>query len=263
MNRERNPEMITTPRISVYGVGDLNRLRRFEFEGEIGREIIDSDVPASYLVNDTITLADQAALFQAYVGIRQERELDTNDPFEQVLQYLFDIWKEKTNVTRDLCDYDNGDRGMRKVHGTDRRVLWKVIREEDYNILIPESGHVKCTNDGLYRPDTGTPFETTRDMEEAIRSMIDHGIPEELAQKIRSYFWSREEDQGTCAVFRSSGSYINGPFTINACVDFPDRFVIGRFPAHRSVSEASHADADRGELASQLEGIATRLRERR
>lgn len=272
MATETKPSLIAVPRLRIYGAGDLNRLRQFEYEGQIGREIVDFGQAYKDL-QGTIALRDQATLFQAYI-LSESGQLDLPGDIRGVLHYLF---KEtgRGNVTNDACDYDRGDKGMKRVHDTDRHVLWKVAPErfeetsegwkaiggEEYAILVPQTGWVKCTNDGLYRPDTGTPFETGSE-DEAIQSMIDHGIPSDLAREIRSYFWRGEEGQGVSAVDRYSSDR-DGPFDVGAGRHPGNRLPdVGRFPSSRSASGASHADRSQiSTVADELEVLASRLRD--
>lgn len=272
MTTETGTGMITVPKIKIYGAGDLNSLRMFEYDGEIGSEITDFGKPYADL-QDTITLGDQSTLFQAYL-LSESGKLDLPKNVHGVLDYLF---KEtgKGNVTNDACDYDHGDKSMKKIHESDRRVLWKVAPErfeetsdgwkaiggDEFTILVPEDGYVRWTNDGGYRPDTGTPFETGS-KEEAIKSMIDHGIPENVAKRCRSYFLGRSEGNGIAAVVRySCGVY--GPFDVGASWD-PSNWgsIVGRFPASRSASGASQTDRRQfNALADELDGFAARLRQ--
>lgn len=244
MTTETNTGMITVPKLKIYGAGDLSRLQMFEYDGDISRKITNFDKTYADL-QDTITLSDQTTLFQAYL-LSESGQLDLPDDVLGVLDYLFK-GKRRGNVTNDACDYDNGDKSMKKVHESDRRVLWKVAPErfeetsdgwnaiggDEFSIIIPKDGYVIWTNDGGYRPDTGTPFETGS-VDEAIKSMIDHGIPDSVAKRCRSCFWSRSEDDGTSAVGRFS-SEGNGPFNVIAYRDPSFRHSsIGRFPARRS-----------------------------
>ena len=269
MTTKNNPDMVTVPGIKIYGTGDLNRLKQFKHEGEIGIQILDKGKQYSDLQQDTIALREQATLFQKYLSIISERELDPEDPFEQILSYLFNPPFDDAaygNVTNDACDYDNGDKWMKRIHDTDKRVLWKVgperfeetpegwkaIGGEEYPILIPEMGWVKCTNDGLYRPDTGTPFETGT-MDEAINAMIDHGIPGEVANKAFSWFGRMEEGKGTSAVIRYYCA--SDPFNIILEDPSASNCVNGRFPVRRSPRQADEVADQVTELASKLRGI--------
>lgn len=221
-------DMITTPKLRIYGVGDLNRLLPFEYKGKIGKEITDFNEPYEELKDGSIILRDQATLFQAYV-LSLTRGLDLPEDFRRVLHYLFDNEAGRGNVTDDSCDYNRGDKGMGKANETDRRVLWKA-GDSEFPILVPKTDWVKCTNDGLYRPDTGTPFETGS-KSEALQSMVDHGIPSNVAKKILSYWRSRGEGSGTSYVDRSSIGG-GGPFAINVDARPTSKYrYIGRFPA--------------------------------
>jgi hypothetical protein len=217
--------MITVPKIQIDGIGNINYAQGFEYEGEIGSRIIDIAGRYSSL-QDTITLVDQVTLFQAYLKLEMgEMELP-----EEVCKVLYRLFKEtgKGNVTNDACDYMHGDKGMKKIHESDRRVLWRVgiedfdddpenvqaIGGEEFPILIPKDGYVIWTNDGPYRPDTGTPYE--------------------IARKTRSNFSSGDEGDGIMAVDRYSSKH-GGPLSVYAAASpLVSALNFGRFPAIRS-----------------------------
>ena len=45
MTTDTKTGTITGPKLKIYGAGDLNRLRMFEYDGEIGSEITDFGKP--------------------------------------------------------------------------------------------------------------------------------------------------------------------------------------------------------------------------
>ena len=145
-------------------------------------------------------------------------------------------------MTNDACDYDHGDKGMRKVKSTDRMVRWIVdpknlegvfddypttikpagyewsaTGDEEHFILIPETGYIELTVDGFLRPDTGTPFSTVETKEEAEASFLAKGFPPKLARMVASLFESREEGEGTASVICGYNSVRgDGRFNIDA-----------------------------------------------
>jgi len=251
---------IEIPKIRIYGVGDLNRLMPFEFEGQVAAEIGSYGKPLKDIHKGSISLAEEATLFEAYLL----SELDEYTPSEEtrgVIKHLFERMG-RGNVTDDACDYDNGDKRMKKARPTDRRVrwiphpegfekadgVWKAIIGEDgfKDILVPETGYVEMTCDGLYRPDTGTPFSTAKSRERAEKSLTDRGFSPDFARKAVSYFYSRNEGEGTAAVVRWFGSADGGRFFV--FTDYvPDGRSpsVGSFPASRS-AERSEAGPEKG-----------------
>lgn len=248
---------ITVPRIRVYGAGDLNRLNTFEFEGKMDTEIGDYGKPLHDLHKGSIALRDQATLFQAYLLSELGENLELSEEVKNAVFQLFDK-RGYGNVTDDACDYNNGDSRLKKVKPTDRAVRWiihpkqfrqtnngwEALLEENseiHNILVPKTGHVELTVDGAYRPDTGTPFSTVESRKEAEKSWTGRGFDPEFAEKAVSYFYSREEGNGTVAVGRWFSYAVGGRFDVYAGdgPDFRDSF-IGSFLASRSPSGARH-----------------------
>lgn len=248
MKKYGKQNYVEVPKIEIYGVGDLNRLVPFEFEGEIGKEIENYGEPLIDIHNLSITLRDQATLFQAYL-LSELGELTLPEDVKGVLKYLFE--KKGRNVTDDVCIYGEGIKGMKKVKETDMPVLWvpspytvrvtgderKIeIYGEPHRILIPETGYVEHTVDGAYRPDTGTPFSTVPTREEAEESWVKKGFPPEIARKAVSYFWRMEGkvEKGIAFVTRDYYDDEEGPFSIT--VDYDPWFssiTVGSFFAKR------------------------------
>jgi hypothetical protein len=260
--------MITAPKIRLYGAGDLNRLVPFEFKGQVAEEIGRYGEPLKDIHKGSISLRDEATLFQAYL-LSELGEYAPPEEIQGVIKHLF----ERTgygNVTDNACDYDNGNKGLKKVKKTDRRVRWiphpeRFERTEDgwkaaigedgfVHILVPESGYVEMTCDGLYRPDTGTPYSTTNNRAKSEKSLTDRGFSPEFAKLAVSYFYSREEGKGTAAVVRWFSKADDGRFDVSADYDpdygFPD---IGSFPASRSAERSEAGPEERGIKVLTLE----------
>jgi len=244
--------MITVPKIEVYGVGDLNRIKPFEFDGRIETEIYAFGKSYYELHSDSISLSDEATLFQIYLL----SELGENPEIPKDVMYLIHkLFNTQGygNVTNDACDYDNGKK-LRKVKDTDRSVRWinqpagferteegwRLLLGEDselYCILVPESGYVELTDNGAYRPDTGTPFSTLKTRKEDERSWIKRGFSQEFAEKAVSCFYSREEGRGTSAVVRWFDYTDNGRFNVGADYGPNGRSLgVGSFLASRSAN---------------------------
>jgi hypothetical protein len=241
--------------INTYGAGDLNRLLPFEYHGKIAKEITNMGEQFKNIHKDSISLKDQATLFQAYL-LSEEGRLELPGDVKEVLKYLFEDMKGHGNVTDDACNYNNGDKGMKKVKESDRRVQWirhpKEFVETDEgwkaklgedsevkNILIPGTGYNELTCDGLIRPDTGTYFSTVKTRKEAEKSFTDKGFSSDFAKKAVSYFYSREEGNGTASVDRWCDDDDYGRFDVSAVSDPDDRdSVIGSFASSRQPSGA-------------------------
>jgi hypothetical protein len=252
---------ITVLEFDVYRLGDENR--RFgpaHFSGgEVGTEIenMGTSKPWSELAGYSGTLVDQSILFE--IGMMRELGLDPLQKEEVLIASttfyrVCNILGHRGNATNDACDYIHGKK-LHKAKESDRSVRWvtnplgfendQILGGQDHYILLPADGWVKRTMDGLYRPDTGTPFETTPNKEEAVESLaellaktknISIEAARSLAQRDVSYFWGRSEGSEASAVVRCS---VNGPFGI--CVDnalsFRDKD-LGSFRISGSRSEA-------------------------
>lgn len=174
----------------------------------------------------SIALAEDMAQLQRY-SLNQFYSADKAEREATECRFDHEGYGE---VTNDACDYNNGDKKMRRVKPTDRRVLWiqKVLGfrrrgigwqaitgpdSQEYKILVPASGLMELTDDGLCRPDTGTPFSTIpdrdkygnqlpekRQMEMAIESWTRRGY----RFSIILFFMSRKEKEGTAIVGRYS-----------------------------------------------------------
>ena len=212
------------PRAELRTVGDVNRLvAPPEFEGyvDIDLRYMGENKPLSELHKYSGALRDQRFLYE--IGFRQAigEKLDLPEDVLKAGNLVYTLFNVigRGNAANDACDYDNGDRSLRKRKY--RSVRWVVnpagfndngeiqINEdpekrpvsEIYNSLVPSSGFGVVTMDGMARPDTGTPFATgTR--KQALKSIIKSGVPEEHAEKFLYYFSSREYGQGKAAVSR-------------------------------------------------------------
>ena len=87
--------------------------------------------------------------------------------------YRFATWFVRPEFTTDHEDFDECE----PIKGTYTRV-----------VRLPPSGWVVMTDNGMYDPETGTPFETTEKKEDAIASMVSGGISEQFALKNVSSF---------------------------------------------------------------------------
>ena len=101
-----------------------------------------------------------------------------------------------------------------ELDGHTRREITLSDNTEVFDILLPEGdAFVVPTNDGVYNPHTGTPFETVKDEDEAVRRWLDAGLTESQVRLGLSKFY-REKESGAFAVY-SWSSHINGPFCVN------------------------------------------------
>jgi len=259
---QEKKNLIEVQRIEIYGAGDLHRIAPFIYEGHVGSEITGFGKQFKDIHADSITLGDQAALFQAYLA-RELGEYQPPKELGKVLDYLFNEIG-RSNFTNDACDYDNG-KNLRKAKPSDRSVRWIVrpdkfefvddkwqaVLGEDsnvYRILVPEGGYMELTNDGFVRPDTGTPFSTVPSREEAEKSWTSRGYDRKFAQKVVSRFWSKSEGQGTTSVIRWYDTADGGRFDVYAYYDPDDMyFDVGSF-----VSKPERARPRHGTVAVEL-----------
>ncbi len=251
--------IIQVPRVQAYGLGDLNRLRPFVFEGQAGTEInhLGTSKPLSELHKYSGALRDQRFLYE--LGLRQKADKPVGDSESQKAGIVvYDLFQERGRgtATDDACDYNNGDPSLRKEgHASVRWVVHPASiaggtvelgeQSEVYHILLPiaendDSRWVLMTVDGLYRTDTGTPFALGK-RKQAVQSLMKSGFSEELAENEASRFYGRSEGQGIAAVVR--WSYVHGgPFYVYASgVPRGGLPFLGSFLASRSASGASQA----------------------
>lgn len=225
---------------------------------------------------DSITLGDQATLFEAYL-LSELGKIELDPGVKEIVYYIFDT-RGRGNVTNNACDYDNGAK-LKKDRKSDRSVRW-ITRPESFErgdngwkaklgadsdvheITIPETGYVERTCDGAYRPGVGTPFSTVETRKAAKKSWTDKGFSLEFAENVVSSFYSRNEGEGTASVLRWCGSDDDGRFSVSADDD-PDygSSRVGSFPASRSAerSEASHGKGivvmDEAEYKSVMDAL--------
>lgn len=255
--------MIHVPKLKVYGAGDLNRIMPFSFDGEVADQIGSYGKEFRELHKGSITLGEQAALFNWYLASELGEAPEMPEDVKDTVYMLFDKIGYG-NVTDDACDYDGGQKGLKKVKDTDRSVRW-IIRPEGFEkgenrwsaklgensniryITIPETGYVELTVDGPYRPDTGTPFSTVSTRKEAEKSWTKRGFDPEFARKAVSRFWSREEGQGTASVGRWCNDDGGGRFNVSAD-DGPGfwNLYIGSLPVSRTAERSEASPEDRG-----------------
>ncbi len=188
------------------------------------RQITDLGQESRELAPKSITLAEDLAQFQHHLLRRSygaNKNTDSDCRFDHI---------GRGEITNDACAYNDGDRSMRRVKPTDRRVLWiqKVLGfrkrrrgwqaitgsdSKEYKLIVPGSGFAELTDDGFCRPDTGTPFSTIpekdkygnripeeRQMWMAIESWLRRGYPSWFAGMMAWLFISRHENQGTAVV---------------------------------------------------------------
>ncbi|MBL7160909.1 MAG: hypothetical protein ISS93_03620 [Candidatus Aenigmarchaeota archaeon] len=258
-------QRVAVPRIQIYGAGDLNRLAPFIFEGEVGTEIERLGEPFKDIHAYSGALRDLRGLYEIGLAHEMGQELDLPAEALEAGKTVYHVFHQrpKGNVTDDACDY-NGGKQLRKVLDTDRSVRWIVHpagfedTEDGWKanlgehsdvryILVPKTGFTEMTVDGAYRPDTGTPFATNESRKKAVQTWVKAGIPEEIAGKEVSYFYSREEGQGTAAGGRWRNNPEDGPFYVYAVYE-PGLWSsnIGSFPVSRSAERSEAGPEDRG-----------------
>ena len=249
----KTSSLIEVPRIEAYGVGDVNRLRSYVFEGEVDTEIanLGASKPLEDLHKLSGALRDQRFIYET--GLRQKKGESVEFPEEALHagRTTYDLFQERDrgNATDDVCDYDSGDKSLSKEgHASVRWVVHPASfkggqiklggQSEVYHILVPVAINddlrwVLMTDDGLYRTDTGSPFALgARD--QAVESLVKRGYDKELAENEVSRFFGRREGQGMAAVSRWSDEYC-GPFDVGADFDPGDWDpILGSFLASRS-----------------------------
>ena len=137
---------------------------------------------------------------------------------------------------------------LKNIEGFDEKHGYAIKpspETEEFLIWLPEGegSFIVPTMDGAYHPHTGTPFETIKDRDKAIKRWVDNGLTEEQAIKELSRFYRMTE--GTAAVLSwSNGSY--GPLCV--CLDLEPWYrisYIGSFAAS-SLAERSEAGKKSG-----------------
>lgn len=213
-------------------------------------KITDYDKEFHEIHKGSIILRDLNTLFQWYLL----SELDEAPKLpEEVKDVIYDLFSKtyRGHVTDDACDYNNGDRSTVKTKKTDRRVRWiirpKAIKYTDdgwivqtaenpqtFHIALPGSGYVELTDDGDYRPETGTPFSTVKTRKQAEKSWTKRGYDPAFAQKAVSFFQSRNEREGVASVVRWYNSRTGSIYSLDFSSD-PGYIYkcVGSFPAKR------------------------------
>jgi len=277
MSTETGSKAVIFEKRKIYPTGTtVGRARPMELQGEYGPEITQFNEVYSILatLEDTATLGDMAKLFEHYLQ-SELGVLDLKNEQDTLLKYLF-AETGKGNVCANAANYSFNDSGLKKIHESDRRVLWVVRPEyldhknikggEEYPECVPITGWIAFPEDtgkGLFRRTKdgevlGIPEFTVPTKEEAKRTFIDRGFSEKFAENAVSKWYSRGEGDGVSAVVRYSGGR-NGQFVANADEHPSDRSSsFGRFPSSRSPSGARHAG--KNEIADQLVALAAQLR---
>ncbi|MBI4895004.1 MAG: hypothetical protein HY831_00790 [Candidatus Aenigmarchaeota archaeon] len=281
-------QMINVPRIQAYPLGSVEGLRtsrQYDFEGSVAREMPQDSLGKEYknIHSQSIVLADQAVLWNTYL-LSKLGKVSLPEDFGAALETMFEKIGSG-NITNDACDYDNGKKGLKKTKETDRSVrwikqperfeldngVWKAIGGKEKYILVPESGYVESTCDGSYNSETGTPFSTVDTRAKAEKTWTSKGFDPEFARLAVSYFFSREEKQGTSAVGRWYGSGVSGPFGVGASDDPGDGDdSIGALPSGRlssgarPVSEKTYLDGlaeGKNQAFSEVQAFLQKVKE--
>jgi hypothetical protein len=227
-------QMVKVPELRVYGAGDIIRSMPYILGGNISAEITDYGKDSRELHEGSITLGEQAGLWNACL-LSDLGELDLGEAKDAIYSLFGKVGGG--NFTDDACNYDGGIK-LKKLKNSDRSVEW-IIHPEGFekkdgvwraktgpdsdvkHILIPGSGYVPLTCDGAYRPDTGTPFTTVRMRPDAVKSWTDRGYSPEFAQKAVTHFYCKHEGKGTTSVGRWNKGDHYGQFNTYAVFD-PD-----------------------------------------
>ncbi|MBI5347371.1 MAG: hypothetical protein HZB66_02070 [Candidatus Aenigmarchaeota archaeon] len=244
------PTTVTVPRIEIYGVGGLLGLKRYGphvLEGQIGTDITDFGLMLKDTISTEITLADQNALFQAYL-MHKFCKMLLPDDVRDVVYMLFNK-PGRGNKTSDVVDYNKGDTGMQRAKDTDRRVLWvrgvsKFHQDKDGSVkytmrddghefykILPAPGYNEWTCDGGWDPETGFAFSTNPGRKAAVRTWTSKGFPEDFAEEIVSCSYTRNEGEGVAGVDRRYFGDDGGRFGVDASWG-PEgwRHLVGSFP---------------------------------
>lgn len=236
--------------------------RGFKFpQAEVATDIEDLNhyEPVHELHKCSTTLAEVRALYEVALAIQQEEDLAgiPEGAVKPALSIYANIHSRNGagECTDDACDYDNGkwprgvlvQKDFLPVRWVKHPVLkekdkcWEALLREDSAeayIFLPPEGFAVPTVDGLYRPDTGTPFATEKDKDKAIRILNRAGLD---GKKEASYFWRIGENKGVYSVTRQNIGY-DGPFVVFASIKpgFRDDY-IGSRPINRSKQIAEPA----------------------
>lgn len=199
----------------------------------------DTRTPAHRACDNAITLAELATLHElATVAAYASRIPDVPEKAIEAGMMIHKNISNRKGVgewTNDACDYDNR-RAQRGVLTPDdylhvrwvkhpvferREGGWTASLQESSEELyvdLPPAGFVVLTMDGLYRPDTGTPFATEHYPGRVIRQLQEVGLE---GEEYLSFFLPQSRGRGTYAVCRWSLADSLGPFSVFV-LDSPD-----------------------------------------
>ena len=244
--------------------------RNFKFPGGLVStqiEYLGREIPAHISRKDSLTLAEERAIYELALAARHG-ELSKNlssflsQHVEPNIRIYNNIHETETagNWTDDAVNYDSPRRKPRGVilpkgytwvqwlkrpslvrHAEDSKTWLTSVEVGDTEILeipLPPTGYPIPTMDGIYRPDTGTPFATVtiHDRKEAIKKWSEAGYDRDTTERELSRFTRREGDwKGLAAVHRYNGKGL-GPFAVYLDDDFDTvhKDVGSRFIARRT-----------------------------
>jgi len=191
-----------------------------------------------------ITLAESRALYELALAAQNGEDLPgiPKAAVEGAL-YIYENIQSRIGMGEwidDACDYDNGKKPRGVLAPKDfisvrwikhpifkkTEKIWETLLHEDSEqayIFLPPDGFVIPTVEGLYRPETGTPFATEKDRKKALKLLNKAGLDN---KKDASYFWRSRRTEGVCCVIRQHIDYY-GAFTVlvDADPDFRDEYV--------------------------------------
>jgi hypothetical protein len=251
MKQTPHTSAIKVPRILVYGPGDVNMREPHVFGAkDVAPEIVhpgNSSVQYRQLQEGSMTLGDQAALFNAYMySLLFEYELPAG--MGSQVNQLFGEAGVGT-VANNACDFDNGDIGLVKPKNTDAPVMWTVYphefvrmgegwmiktgeASEQFPSHLPKSGYAEMTFDGYLMPESGrssrprgVPFSTVNTKKAAVDSWVRAGFQEDLANELVSYFSIRRDRRGVAVVIRHNDYARKGPFSTTV-TQYPDDMLL-------------------------------------
>jgi len=221
-------------------------------EAEMARDIdsLRRHKPAYELCEGSATLAEIAVIYElALTAQMGEAPIERPEEAAKAALSIYDNIHSRIETgewTDDAADYHN-TRRLRGVIVPENYIPvrwikhpsfkkgpsgWEAdLREgsEEFYVFLPADGFVIPTIDGLYRPDTGTPFATEEDKGRATM-LLERAC---LDGKEASYFWRSHWERGVYAVSRRHYPS-HGPFAIHvkAEPDFVDD-CIGARPMRR------------------------------
>jgi len=153
---------------------------------------------------------------------------------------------------------------LKNIEGFDEKRGYAIkpsAETEEFFVWLPEGGgsFIVPTVDGAHNPYTGTPFETVKDKEKAIKRWVDNGLTERQAIKELSRFYRMNE--GTAAVGSWSGD-CDGPLCVDLGGEPRLRYsYIGSFAAS-NLAERSEAVKKSGFVNLEKEEYKSLLKDR-